>query len=143
MKIHLRRRNQSRGMAMVEMAIVMPLLLLLLFAIAEFGLAFIHWQAVSQSAREGARAASLFRPACTLTAESAMEEAVDNVLSAANLTADSRTLTGACVVPGSSTVTVNVLYTFNFVPALASNFSLGTINLSATSVMANDPSNGG
>jgi Flp pilus assembly protein TadG len=56
-------RSQS-GTAMLETAIVLPLLLLLLFGIFEFGLAFARMQALTNAAREAAREASRFRPTC-------------------------------------------------------------------------------
>ena len=40
---------------MVEMIFVLPLLLLLVFAIAEFGLMFSRWLTLSNAVREGAR----------------------------------------------------------------------------------------
>jgi hypothetical protein len=46
---------------MLEMVIVAPVLLLLLFAIAEFGIAFAQWQTLSNAAREGARVGVVFR----------------------------------------------------------------------------------
>jgi Flp pilus assembly protein TadG len=54
-------------MAMVEMVIIAPLLLMLIFAIAEFGVMFGRWQNLSNAAREGARTAVVFRTACNST----------------------------------------------------------------------------
>jgi Flp pilus assembly pilin Flp len=48
------RRDQS-GAAAVEMAIILPVLVLLMFGIVEFGLAFNRLQGVHAAAREGAR----------------------------------------------------------------------------------------
>ena len=57
--------NQGeRGTAMLEMALVLPFLLLLLFGIAELGLGLSRAQAVANAAREGARQASLYRGNC-------------------------------------------------------------------------------
>ena len=41
---------------MVEMVFVTPLLMMLMFGIAEFGVAFGQWQTLSNAVREGARA---------------------------------------------------------------------------------------
>lgn len=46
----------QRGAALVEFAIVLPLLLTLLMGIAEFGLLFYNKQVVTNASREGARA---------------------------------------------------------------------------------------
>ena len=52
-------------MAMVEMVFVLPLLLLLVFAIAEFGLMFNRWLTLSNAVREGARGGVVYRgPMC-------------------------------------------------------------------------------
>ena len=49
---------------MVELAIILPVLLLILFAIAEMGLLFNRWLTLSNAAREGARLATVYRPNC-------------------------------------------------------------------------------
>ncbi|SDY90895.1 TadE-like protein [Micromonospora pattaloongensis] len=55
--------GHDRGAAAVEMALVMPLLLLLLFGIIDFG-RMLHAQiTLTEAAREGARAESLRQPA--------------------------------------------------------------------------------
>jgi Flp pilus assembly protein TadG len=56
----LRRSNQARrGAAMVEMALVLPLFLVLVLGIIEFGRAMMISNLVTNSAREGARMAVL------------------------------------------------------------------------------------
>lgn len=52
-----RRARGGRGAALVEFAIIMPVLFLLLFGIIEFGTAFNDYQSVRQGVREGARQA--------------------------------------------------------------------------------------
>ncbi|NNL67575.1 MAG: pilus assembly protein, partial [Myxococcales bacterium] len=46
------------------MAIVLPVLVMILFAIIEFGIAFQRWQIVTNAAREGARAAVVRTGTC-------------------------------------------------------------------------------
>jgi hypothetical protein len=46
----------QKGAAAVEFAIVMPLLLLIVFGIIEFGLIFFNQQVITNASREGARA---------------------------------------------------------------------------------------
>ena len=53
-----RRRNQ-RGAALVEAAMVIPILLLISAGIFEFGRAYQTWQVLTNAAREGARVAVL------------------------------------------------------------------------------------
>ena len=51
--------RRRRGVAVVEMAVVLPLLLALLFGIIEFGWVFMIRQTVVNAAREGCRVAVL------------------------------------------------------------------------------------
>ena len=55
-------RRNNRGIAAVEFALVLPLLLALLFGIIEFGFIFKDQLAILQAAREGARIAAVGRP---------------------------------------------------------------------------------
>jgi Flp pilus assembly protein TadG len=54
-----RRAADQRGVALVEAAITLPLLLLVSVSIFEFGRAYQHWQVLTNAAREGARVAVL------------------------------------------------------------------------------------
>ncbi len=54
-----RRRPDDRGVAAVEMAMVLPLLVLLAFGVAEFGWAFAQKMDLNAAAREGARIAAI------------------------------------------------------------------------------------
>lgn len=49
----------DRGAELIEFAIVTPLLLLLVFGIADFGLMFQRYEVLTNAAREGARVAAL------------------------------------------------------------------------------------
>lgn len=49
----------DRGAGLAEFALVLPVLLIILFGIIEFGLAWSRSQAVTAAAREGGRLASL------------------------------------------------------------------------------------
>ena len=59
-----RLKRRTRGMAMVEMVFVLPLLILLVFAIAQFGLMFSRWLTLSNAVREGARDGVAFAGPC-------------------------------------------------------------------------------
>ena len=56
---HRGRRDGTRGAAVVEMALVLPLFLMLLFGIIEFGWIFMVSHALTGAAREGCRTATL------------------------------------------------------------------------------------
>jgi hypothetical protein len=45
----------QRGQALVEFALMLPLLLIVLFAVVDFGVGLTRWIAITNAAREGAR----------------------------------------------------------------------------------------
>lgn len=53
----------ERGQAMVEFALVMPIFLLLVIGVIEFGRAWNMQQTLADASREGARRAAVFDPA--------------------------------------------------------------------------------
>ena len=53
--IRARRKNGEKGQALVEFTLLVPIFLLLLFAIIDFGMGFYSWITVTNAAREGAR----------------------------------------------------------------------------------------
>ena len=52
-----RRQDRSRGQALVELALVLPILLLIMMGIFDFGRAVFAYNSLSNAAREGARVA--------------------------------------------------------------------------------------
>jgi Flp pilus assembly protein TadG len=56
-----RHRNGERGQALVELALVLPLFLLLLLGIVQFGTVFRDYIALTDATRVGAREASVSR----------------------------------------------------------------------------------
>ena len=60
MKLLLQKlRESNRGQALVELALILPLLLLLIFGIIEFGRVFSTQLMVAHGAREGVRQATV------------------------------------------------------------------------------------
>ncbi|MCH7577127.1 MAG: pilus assembly protein [Chloroflexi bacterium] len=53
--IRKRKEKGEKGQALVEFALLVPIFLILLFAIVDFGMGFYSWITVTNSAREGAR----------------------------------------------------------------------------------------
>lgn len=99
----IRNRSES-GQALVEFLIVVPILLLLFFGIVELGAAWRTFQVVTNSAREGARAAVL--PNAT---EDGVRAIVAERLTTGGLTAGDATVdinctagAGACFDSGRS-----------------------------------------
>ncbi|MHB0977403.1 MAG: TadE/TadG family type IV pilus assembly protein [Candidatus Aquicultorales bacterium] len=54
-----RRLHDAKGASSVEFAILMPVLILILFGIVEFGLAYRDYLSITHAAREGARLAAV------------------------------------------------------------------------------------
>jgi Flp pilus assembly protein TadG len=137
----LRDRRRERGTSVVEMAIVLPLLLTLIFAIGEFGIAFTQWQTLINAAREGARTGVLFRGAtCTAaTVKTEIANAVNAYMVNSGIQAGTLTTTssGECAGAGTQvSVTAQVPYAFAALPGLAGLQS--NITLSSTSTMRNE-----
>ncbi|MCW2925814.1 MAG: TadE family protein [Thermoleophilia bacterium] len=94
------------GQAMVEFALVLPVLCVLLFGIVEFGLAFWHYQMVSAAASEGARRGAISRTASDRT--SRVIQTVKDSSPQLDPTKISTTVTSTWAA--GSTITVNVSY---------------------------------
>jgi Flp pilus assembly protein TadG len=103
-----RRAGARRGAAVVEFAVVAPVLFLLLFGFIEFGRAVMVQQVLVNGAREGARRAML--PGATADE---VADTVETYMSSCGLTGYTVTVTPnpASATPGQAiTVTVSVPY---------------------------------
>lgn len=54
--------NKHRGAALIEFALIVPLLIFLLLGIIEFGIVVMHQLTLEQAAREGSRLAAVRNP---------------------------------------------------------------------------------
>ena len=108
-----RRGRTQRGAVAVEMALVLPLLLVLVFGIIDFGRAFNAQVTLTQAAREGARLAAL----CNSSSPSTCGTVASRTTAAApNLSGVAVTTTTTCPV-GSTSATdavVTVKWTLTF-----------------------------
>lgn len=59
MKIYIKKMQVEKGASAVEFVLVFPILIMLLFAIFQFGLAFSKYVSLTHAAREGARLAAV------------------------------------------------------------------------------------
>jgi len=143
------RVRSQRGAALLEMALTLPLLLLVCVGILEFGRAYQTWQVITNAAREGARIAVL--PGMDDTAvRSRVQQymTIGQLPQAASATiAIDRTRTvsvGGTDTASASQVIVN--YPFDFVvldpiARLATGQGSGTpssLNMVATATMRNE-----
>jgi len=126
---------------MVEMVIITPLLLMMIFSIVEFGVMFGRWQTLTNAAREGARTAIVFRAPCNAaTVTDEVRTRVRDYASTLGMTLPDAaiTVTGACAgVDSTTAVNVTHPYSFRVVPGFASSVN-PTINLVGTSTMRNE-----
>ena len=117
------------GSELVEMAIVLPIFILLIMGIMDFGFLFQRYELVVNAAREGARLAI----ADDSLLDSDVELRVQNYLTNAGLTGPASANAGPSTMTVSgvaiATKTVTVLYSSDFL------FLPGSVNLQAVSVM--------
>ncbi len=133
-------KPRTRGMAMVEMVFVLPLLLLLVFAIAQFGLMFSRWLTLSNAVREGAREGAAFRglicPGDVAQVETDVKERVAAYAQAGGvpIVEDDVNVAGACG-GGETDIRVDATYDFEL------NIPFGTlasVPISYSSTMRNE-----
>ncbi len=136
------RLGQRRGAAIIEFAIILPLLLLIVIGTMEFARAINIKQVVVNSAREGARIVAL--PPGTQSNEDLVRSRVDDYLTSNGLDLSLRTVTIQEIdgAPGTvGEVTVTYQYTFDIFGGIVSLFDgsdPGTITLTSTSRMRNE-----
>jgi Flp pilus assembly protein TadG len=149
-RLFLRSRGE-RGAALVEGALVIPLLLLIGVCIFEFGRVYQTWEVLTNAAREGARVAAL--PGTT---DAQVRTRVQLYATNGAVAAPAGGWTSAIAVARNTTIdmggglsalgsTVNITYPFNFIvlhpvaQLIASNTTLGNaITLHATATMRNE-----
>jgi Flp pilus assembly protein TadG len=139
MAVKERRWGSERGAELIEFAIVLPILMLLVAGIFDFGMMFRTFEAVTNAAREGARVAVL--PGYEQNVD--VQSRVNAYLNASGLNnANLVTSPNITVVTSAGTftarqVTVTYAYPFVVLGGIAPLFggSFGTINLTARSVM--------
>ena len=110
----MRYLHNNRGVAAVEFAICLPILILLVFGSIEFGLMFYNKQVVTNASREGVRSGIVTE---TETAdiiqivENYCDDNLINLNGANELQAGSVTVSGPDV---DNDLTVSVSYNYNF-----------------------------
>lgn len=130
----------QKGAAAVEFAIILPLLLILLFGMIEFGFILYDKAMITNASREGARAGIVFAPGGISDAE--IRSVVKDYCSDYMITfgEDSITDDDIDITPvvrnSGDNLTVNVMYTYDFL--VLPNFVagiVGNMNVSAQTIM--------
>lgn len=120
----------KKGQAMVEMALMIPILLLLVLAIVEFGLIFNHQFVIQNACRESARALSL---------GANDDQATERIFEVAPQLEANRTT--VMIIPAASnrkrgtSVTVTVTYQYQMMIPFLSQWLDGLIVLSEQTTM--------
>ena len=126
--------NNQRGLAAVEFAIVLPVMLFLMLATAEFGRVFYHYNTLTKAVQAGARYASrpLLKTSELTNIDAAFVQSIQNFVVYGNedgvgkAVLDDLTATSVNVAVSSSvidkTITIEAQYNYSFV--VLSDFSL-------------------
>ena len=136
MSLHKKIRSES-GTSAVELALLLPVLMMILFGIIEFGMALYRQAILTNASREGARLGIvLSTPPITNAAVTAK---IDAYLTAAGInpgtvTRNAPVLTGG--IGSNVIVTLTLPYTYVVLPGLTS--ITPSINLVATTVMRHE-----
>ncbi len=134
--------KDNKGAAAVELAIVLPLLIVILFGIIEFSAAFFDKAVITNASREGARTGILFRYGTrNATDEDAIIKAVVNNYIASNLIDFSGVATATTTITRTGlsigntlTVTVSYPYSYLVIPGFVTAIA-NQVTLTATTVM--------
>jgi Flp pilus assembly protein TadG len=135
MRVQKTFRSES-GASAVEFAILLPLLMMILFGIIEFGLALYQQAVLTNASREGARLGIVQSIPAITTAQ--IDATIDAYLTPAGITPGNvtRTIVAGGVTGTPVSVGLTLPYTFMVLPGLTS--VAPTINLSAQTVMRHE-----
>src|SRR5262249_34614720 len=135
MKLHKRLRSES-GASAVEFALLLPVLMMILFGIIEFGFALYQQAVLTNASREGARLGIVQATPAITTAQ--INAAIDTYLTPAGI--NPANVSRAIVAGGvtGTPVSVSLTLPYNFI-VLSSLTSLAPqINLTAYTVMRHE-----
>jgi Flp pilus assembly protein TadG len=138
--------NREKGASAVEFALVLPVLMVILFGIIEFGFILYDKAIVTNASREGARRGIVYSVTndASATPVAVSTDEITSIVSSycasylvslgSGTAAPSTTITGNCTVPGNSlTVTVTYPYSFlvlpNFISGLTGGITLNGVTL--------------
>jgi Flp pilus assembly protein TadG len=119
MKVQATRRSES-GASAVEFALLLPVLMMVLFGIIEFGLALYRQAILTNASREGARLGIVQSVPAITNAQ--INAAIDNYLTPAGIVPGdvNRTIIAGGVTGTPVRVTLTLPYNFSVLPGLTS-----------------------
>jgi Flp pilus assembly protein TadG len=118
------RIRDERGQTMAEIAIVLPILIVLLFGIVQFGILFNNYVTLTDAVRAGARAAAVSRQASDPSAVATA--AVRSSASDLNPSSLGISISSAWTPGAQVTVTATYPYSINLLGWVVSSGSLTT-----------------
>jgi Flp pilus assembly protein TadG len=119
------RKDGERGQSLVEFTLIVPIFLILVFAIVDFGMGLYSWITVTNAAREGARLGTVGADHASITAR--VRDTAGN-LDNENLTVTVTNCVSGCATigdPGES-ISVHVDYEYHLITPLSSLLGLVT-----------------
>jgi len=135
-------RRDQRGTAVVEFALVAPILFLLVFGILDFGRALNYYNQLTQLAGQGARAAAVSN---NPDGSAASGLSIQNMLATQYANGGLQNGIKVCITNGTTggvsagseptpgqAVQVQTTFTFNFLPLISAAVGGGSIKLTAT-----------
>ena len=133
----MRRLKLQTGANLVEFALVTPLLLILVFGIADVSLALFDKAVITNASREGARAGMVFRPP-TRVDNSEIQSVVNNYCSTYLVTFGNSVPTTTISRTGQQSgalLSVSVAFNYEYVVLSRLIPGLSSLNLTTTTVM--------
>ncbi len=117
-------RKTETGQALVEFTMILPLFLLLLFALVDFGRGFYTWLVITNAAREGARIAAVQSNDATIN-QRIYDSFCKNYPSSCTLNPAELTITKTNVLGArGSAVSIDLAYNFQFATPIGSIINL-------------------
>jgi Flp pilus assembly protein TadG len=98
--------RRSRGQSLTEFALILPILLLIIFGVVDFGRAIYAYNAVSNAAREGGRTAIVNQTASDIRSR-AIQQATALGIDAASVSCPPAGPSGVCIQFKNATLTAD------------------------------------
>jgi Flp pilus assembly protein TadG len=129
--------HEERGAALAEFALVLPMLLLVLFGMLDFGKAFNYWIDSTHLANEGARWAVVNRNPGSGTLQAYIKNHADTeqLKNGATVTIQACDADSSGTIGPGDPVKVNVSYDYNWLPFIGSSIGAVTTTLSGSATM--------
>jgi len=106
----------QRGQALVEFALILPLLLIVLFIIVDFGVGLTRWVAITNAAREGARLGAVGADVGEIRQKAI--DTSDGILSDGDIEVGFFDADGSGGIDPGDSVVVDVHYDYNLITPL-------------------------